>query len=300
MRSYTPDLFYKAQPVGFTGGTVTLENTLLDPKSNVVIQTAILQRAPHDVSDERLPLSAWEVVTAVRGNGRAQGYISTPTKGVPNVTGWGLAKEAGLLDVRWAGNDLDMSLQGTREDFYASSAVDIVSDAYEKDGWHFGPDNSDLLTNEVTHLLLAKFGQKLGDQMTQNLGKGKRSFICKQVNWVGGYSVDWVDADNVANASVEPNIMIGVIVIVDQTLDLSGNTLIYSSFGLTPLDKYREAMSMPAEESGKILAPYSNEAILHRSYTSMCMEVTNKTAQTIETDTNFQKMIEDGYKDLLV
>ena len=299
MRSYTPALFYKAQSIGFTGGQALLENTLLDPKSNVVIQTAIVQRAAHDVSDGGSLLSDWNVVTAVRGKGRAQGYISTPTKGVPNATGWALAKESGILEVQWTGKDLDTSLRDRREDFYNSSTVDIVSDAYKKDGWHFGPDNSDLLANEVTHLLLAKFGQKLGDQMTQNLGNGRRSFICKQVNWVGGYSVVWPGSNDAADASIEPNIMIGVIVIVDETLDLTGKTLIYSSFGVTPLNRYVEAMLMPVGESGKILAPYSNEVMTHRSYTSMCMEVTNKTAQTLQADVSFQKMVEDGYRELL-
>src|SRR5262249_33894980 len=136
------------------------------------------------------------------------------------------------------------------------------------------------------------------DQMTQNLGQGKRSFACKQVNWVGGYSVDWRGGDDAANASVEPNVMVGIVVIVDAGIDLSGTTPIYSSFGLTPLEGYAAAMEMPANESGKLLAPYSDEPILARGYTSMCTEVTLKIRNTMEANADFAQTILEGYQEL--
>jgi hypothetical protein len=269
------------------GGSVSLEETALDPRSNGVIQAAIIQSTHSDI--QRFEMSEWGTVTAVRGDGRQKGFVSTPTKGIPNSLTHALAQQVGILDTRWRGRDLRAGLEGPKEDFYDSTAVTIAGNV--PDGWHAGPDNSDTLANEVTHLMLAKFGQKVADQMTKNLTQGRRSFICRQLHWVGGYSVDWLAGDDASDASIEPNIMIGVIVVVDDELDLQGSTLIYSAFGPTPLPDFKEGMRLPAQEGARLLAPYVKGHELRRSYTSMCTEVTLASLAAIERDEKLQASI---------
>lgn len=297
MRSYTPAEFYETSPVGFTGDSSSLEQTLQDPKSNAVIQAAILQPTSDGVIADQFEPSVWGTVTAVRGAGRQQGFVSTPTKGIPNPLARALAQEVEVSDTQWTGKDLNAALEGPREAFYGASAIDIAQNV--RDDWHAGPDNSDLLANEVTHLLLAKFGQEVGDQMTQNLRQGRRSFICRQLNWIGGYSVDWRGGSDIATASVEPNVMIGVLVLVLSNVRLAGNTKIYSAFGLTSLPDFRAGMAAPAEKGAQLLAPYAASDDLKRSYTSMCTEVTLKTLDTIQGDNDLQASIGAGYRDLL-
>ncbi len=294
MRSYVLDDLKKAAPIGFFGAQTDIKNTVLDPKSNVVIQAAIMQKTSISNTDT-LGIDQWSTVTAVRGSGRGQGLVSTPTKGIPNALGYELAQQVGALESQWQGKDLEAAISGPREQFFDASSVVITDNAYLEDIWHTGPDNSDLLANEITHLLIAKFGQKLSEQMTNHLLRGERSFVCRQVSWVAGYSIDWVDGDNVSGASIEPNIMVGAIVLMRNDLDLTGNTLTYSSFGLTTVPDFNDAMALTGDNRVKALAPYSHEQQLHRSYTSMCTEVTLNTINTVKEDPKFQNIVTDGY-----
>ena len=278
MRSYTPKELETARLVGFTK-RAKLRDTLLDPKSNVVIQTTLVQ--PMSDQEKDLDQTRWRTVTAVRGAGRLSGNISTPTKGIPNEIGYSLARSTNLLEKEWKGKAISKALQGPPEDFYSATSVAIADDVSALDIWHYGPDNSDLLANEVTHLIAVKFGDQVSGQMTRNLASGKHSFRCKQITWVGGYSVDTKGGDMDAT-SVEPIIMIGVIVIMGSELNLSGSTATYSAFGTTTLFDYKRGMLMPPSASGKLLAPYFLQSPTQRGYLSMCTEVTLAVLNDIE------------------
>jgi len=300
MASFTPEEFYDFGPESFKQAGATLEQTLSEAGCNVVLQAAILQPQnpdPEATAYSRLPGLLlndpyhpddaftdmdWSVITALRGPGRSQGVVSTPTKNIPTETGLALAAQTGVLDATWEPRDLRAGLEEEIEAFYINTSETIAREV--GDEWHTGTNYRDLLANEVGALLVGKFGQAIKPQMNRNRLAGIPSFMCRQLTWVGGFSADIMTEENDEESaeilSIEPNVMIGVLVVANSNLPLEWvNTdnlddYEYAAFGRTPIKNFLAGMELMDTSGAKLLAPYALQHIPKRSFTSMCTEVT--------------------------
>jgi hypothetical protein len=292
MASFTPEEFERAGPGTFKHPGATLEHIITDYGTNTVLQAAILQPAPPDPDVILRPSHItfqdmdWSVVTAVRGPGRSEGVVSTPTKNIPEPTALALAKSVRADRDTWSQvPSLNEGIEDPKA-FYVHSSSPIAD---ARDVWHVGPNYQDLLANEVSHLLSIKFPD-LAPQIHRNHLAGVPSFMCRQVRWIGGFSADLQqheEDETVEVLNLEPNVMIGVLVIANSNLSFdwvnTGNSHehAYTATGTTPLSDFVKGMGTMGVEGAQLLAPYAMQDAPARSLMSMCTEVTNSVIDQI-------------------